>query len=235
MSIELQHGGGGAGEELAVVADHDDARGRVVDEAFQPFQAGKVQVVGGLVEQQHVEAAEEQRGQTDPGGLSSGQRRHHLIGVDVEAEVGCHLGDAHVEVSPAERQPAVERRAVVVSGVASAGSERFGGPVEPGLCGSDTGSAVQEGRHGFPGDPLGLLRQQADGGVRWLQLDGPRRGSIESSQDPQQRGLAGTVRPDEPDHRGRCHQHVDAGEEGSGPVLGGQVAGHQLCAHGDPP
>ena len=71
--VELDDPGHGAGEELAVVADDDDARARPVDEPLELVEAGQVEVVGRLVEQQHVVAGQQQRGQARPG--PPGRRR----------------------------------------------------------------------------------------------------------------------------------------------------------------
>ena len=83
--VELDHTGDGPREELAVVADQDDPGPRAGDEALELVEAGEVQVVGGLVEQQHVVAGQQQRGQPDPGRLPAGEpgrggRRAHAGG-----------------------------------------------------------------------------------------------------------------------------------------------------------
>ena len=77
--VELHHPGHRAGEELAVVADHDDAGARAGDEPLELVQPGEVEVVGRLVEQQDVVAGQQQRRPARPGrparrtGRSSGR------------------------------------------------------------------------------------------------------------------------------------------------------------------
>ncbi|MEU4233274.1 hypothetical protein AB0F17_54085 [Nonomuraea sp. NPDC026600] len=58
--IGLQHLGDGPGQELPVVADHHRAGPQAVDKALQPVEPVEVEVVGRLVEQEQVIAAEQQ-------------------------------------------------------------------------------------------------------------------------------------------------------------------------------
>ena len=81
-------------------------------------EPGEVEVVGGLVEQHHVEAAEQQRGQRGSGGLPAGQGGHQRVRADVEAEVGQHRREALVEVRGAAGLPVVEAVRVGVLGAA---------------------------------------------------------------------------------------------------------------------
>ena len=49
--------GGGArevGEEAAVMADDDQRRAAAAEFAFQPFDGGEIEMVGGLVQQQNI-------------------------------------------------------------------------------------------------------------------------------------------------------------------------------------
>ena len=62
--VELEHARDRAVEERAVVRhDHRAAGEVVVQEALEPVEAGEVEVVGRLVEQEHVEAGEQDRGE----------------------------------------------------------------------------------------------------------------------------------------------------------------------------
>ena len=62
--VELQHRRDRAVEERAIVRHDDGAAGQlVVQEPFQSLETGEVEVVGGLVEQEHVEAGEHDRGE----------------------------------------------------------------------------------------------------------------------------------------------------------------------------
>ncbi len=51
---QFHHRGGHVFQKVAVVADHHARKGRVLQKRFQPLDSGKVQVVGGLVEQQNI-------------------------------------------------------------------------------------------------------------------------------------------------------------------------------------
>ena len=68
--------------------DDHGAAGALGDEALQPCQAVEVEVVGRLVEQQHVEAGQQNRGQRRARSLAAGKR--HGLQVEqggIQAEV----------------------------------------------------------------------------------------------------------------------------------------------------
>src|SRR4051812_43480415 len=71
--VELDDAGHDPGEELAVVRDQDTTGAEPAHERLQPFQPGEVEVIGGLVEQYDVEAAEHQRGERCSRGLPTGE------------------------------------------------------------------------------------------------------------------------------------------------------------------
>ena len=115
--VELEHVGDGAGEERAVVADEHDAGAEPGDPPLEPVEPGEVEVVRRLVEQEDVEAREQQRGQPRPGRLAARQRDGRLVEQPGrEPEVRPHLADPCVEVGAAEGQPLVERDGVAVVG-----------------------------------------------------------------------------------------------------------------------
>ena len=77
--VELEHPGDGAVEEGAVVGHDDDAAGSSSRNALEPVEPGEVEVVGRLVEEEHVEAAEQDRGQRGARRLPTGERaRSHV-------------------------------------------------------------------------------------------------------------------------------------------------------------
>ena len=126
--VELDDPGHHPGEELAVVGDQHDPGAQPAHERLEPLEPGQVEVVGGLVEQHDVEAAEQQRGQRGAGGLPAGQRGHQRVRADVEAEVGEHRRQPLVEVRGAAGQPVVEAVRVGVARPPAAPSpERRGG------------------------------------------------------------------------------------------------------------
>ena len=60
-------------EEVAVVGDGDDRAGVVGEEPFEPGHRLGVEVVGGLVEEQQVGAAQQEPAERDPALLAAGQ------------------------------------------------------------------------------------------------------------------------------------------------------------------
>ena len=111
--VELEDGRDGAIEKGAVVRDdHRPSREVVVQEALEPVEPGEVEVVGGLVEQEHVEAGQQDRGQACPRRLSARQRRHlHVEDALRQPEVGDDGADAGVEIGGAEREDTRRARA----------------------------------------------------------------------------------------------------------------------------
>ena len=66
-------------EEPAIVADHDDAAGELDDRVLERAQRVDVEVVGRLVEQQHVAAALQQLGEVDAVPLAAGEIADALL------------------------------------------------------------------------------------------------------------------------------------------------------------
>ena len=89
--------------------DHGAARA-LGDEALQAREAVEVEVVGRLVEQQDVEAAEQDRRQRRARRLAARERRRlQLEQRDVEPEVAQDGLRAWLEVGAAEREPVPRR------------------------------------------------------------------------------------------------------------------------------
>ena len=74
-AIELEDPLGDVVEEVAVVGDRDDGARVVPEELLQPVDRLGVEVVGRLVEQQQVGAAQQQPAQGDAAPLAAGERR----------------------------------------------------------------------------------------------------------------------------------------------------------------
>ena len=143
--------------------DHH-APGELVEEALEPVEPVEVEVVGGLVEEEHVELREQDGGQRGARGLAARQRPHVLVEQPGgEPELVPQRPDAGVEVGAAERQPAVEGGGVAVVAAGLGGGQRVGGLVELGRGGRDAGAAGEEVAHGLAGPALRLLGQVADG------------------------------------------------------------------------
>ena len=96
------------------MADDHEAGLQPEHELLEPLEPGEVEVVGRLVEQEHVVAAEQHAGQRGPGRLPAGQRRRLRVEqAERQPEVRAHLLGAHVEVGAAEVEPAGQRLVVV--------------------------------------------------------------------------------------------------------------------------
>ena len=86
-------------EEVAVVADHQHRTGIAFEVVFQPFHGGKVQVVGGLVQNEHVRLFQQQLCQPQPRQLAAGEHRNVLLPCILrKAHAGQHLFDVHIHV-----------------------------------------------------------------------------------------------------------------------------------------
>src|SRR4051812_15735889 len=104
VALEREHMGGDAVEEPTIVADHDRAPGEGLERVLQRPQCVDVEVVGGLVEQQHVAARLEQLRQMDSVALAAGQVADLLLLVaaleveagDICATVDLAVADLHV-------------------------------------------------------------------------------------------------------------------------------------------
>ncbi len=177
-------------EEFAVVADHHQrARpGPRVHRLVQPAARVQVEVVGGLVEQQHVGAAQQQGGQPEQDGLAARDLAERAVQADV-----------------AEAQLAEDReRALLDVPVVADGREVFLGHVAR-LDG------VQRGAHGGDAERLvdtqggverDVLRQvpdlagDADGAVGRGELPGEQlqQGRLPRAVDADESGAAGAER-----------------------------------------
>ena len=94
VAVEVQHAGDRLVEQVEVVADHEQRAAVGAQEAEQPVLGVGVEVVGGLVEQQHVAAGEQDAGQLDPAALATGEHAEGQVEAVVgEAEAGGEAAD----------------------------------------------------------------------------------------------------------------------------------------------
>ena len=140
MLVELEHPRHDAFEECPVVADHHDAAGEVVEERLEPGQACEVEVVRRLVEQEHVEAAEQDRRQrrrappVHPRATRSATSSS-AFGSPRSAQHRVHPG---VEVGTSGGEEGIERGGV---GVAASASSASGSPSATAVRSSSTSAA----------------------------------------------------------------------------------------------
>ena len=228
--VDLEHARDRALEEGAVVGDDHGAARALGDEALQPLQAVEVEVVGRLVEQQDVEAREQDRRERGAGGLPAGERgRLQREQRRVEPEVAQHRLGARLEVGAAEREPALERVGVGVRGAGLLGRHRVGRLVHERVGGRDAGAAREVVVDALAGSAVGLLRQVAGGAGR--QADRAPVGAVDAGEQAQQRRLPGPVGADHAEDVAGRDGRRDAGEHRRRPVRLVQLARDQRAGH----
>ncbi len=87
-AVQLQDPAGHVVEEVPVVGDRHDGAGVLRQVLLQPGDALRVQVVGGLVEQQQVGRLQQQLAERDPAALTTGELGH--VGVRRRAAQRVH-------------------------------------------------------------------------------------------------------------------------------------------------
>ena len=216
--VELEHPRDGAREEGAVVGDDHGAAGALGHEPLEPREAVEVEVVGRLVEQQDVEAAEQDGRQRRARGLPAGERRRLEVEQGgIEPEVAQDRLGPRLEVRAAQPEPRLERVRVALRGArrvlraissAAACDARVGA--------GDAGPPREVVLQPLPGRAVGLLRQVA--GRARGELDAAAVRPVEPGEQPQQRRLARAVRTDDAEHVAGRDRHRDAGEDRRGAV-----------------
>ena len=112
VAVEVEHAGDGLVEQVEVVADHEQRAPVGAHEVEEPVLGVAVEVVGGLVEQEHVAAGEQDPGDLDAPLLTAGQDADRLVeAVGVEAEAGGDAADLALG-----RVPAVEPELLLGAG-----------------------------------------------------------------------------------------------------------------------
>ncbi len=91
-AVEFEYPAGHVVEEVAIVGDRDHGAGKVLEEAFQPGDRFRVEVVGRFVENQHVGVRQQQSAQRDTAFFTARQvfycrvprRQAQRVGGDIE-------------------------------------------------------------------------------------------------------------------------------------------------------
>ncbi len=199
-------------QQVQIVADHDQgARAPGVHGVVQTSSGEQVEIVGGFVEQQHVGAFHEQRGQAQQHGFPAGEPSHGAVQPDAVQPQGAQGGHGAFLDVP------------VVADDLEVGLARV-----PGLDRVERGALV--------GDPQGPVHRQVgvQRDVLWqvgqVAVDGHRpvgRGEHPGHQAHQGR-LARTVDADQTG-ASPSHGHGQAVEDGGavGPAEGQVGAGHR--------
>ena len=244
--LDGDHPGRGVVEQLAVVADDQDRLVGLADPALEPDLAGHVEVVVGLVEQQHLVRAAEQELQDQPLLLAAGQGAQ----VAVLRPVVRHAQRGHRAHVPDDLD-------VVATGVGEL-RERLGvghlrllvvGLHQRQLAAVDLGRCLADPRRRDAEQQVGDGRVLAERGADDLPHHAEPAGAGHragvrhqvAGDDPQQRRLAGAVRADQRDlgaladperHVVEQHSPVRQLVPDSGDVHMSHVEG--LSAIGDP-
>ncbi len=190
--------------------DDGEAANKGVDEALEPVEPVEVEVVRRLVEEQHVEAGEQNRGQPGARSFAAGERRRFLVERDGEPELGARRPRSRLEIGASEREEALERGRVRI------GAPAGGVPFDGGLGIGDAGTTGQVRQQRLAGTPIVLLRQVADRQRCGCSLDPSLVRLVEAGEQAEQRRLAGPVGADEPQPRARPERQVDMVENGAG-------------------
>ena len=164
--VELEHAVDRPVEERAVVRHHDDAAVQLGEERFEQVEPGEVEVVGRFVEEEHVEAGEEDRGEGSPCGLAARHRGHrHVEELGRQTDAVDHGRGPRVEVGCPEREVAIECRGVHVVGAGRRRRSDASVVASNAACASVTPvRRAEEGAQRLARVPVGFLRQEADGG-----------------------------------------------------------------------
>jgi hypothetical protein len=229
VGIEVEHLVDTALEQLDVVADHHQSPAEVRQELAQPHDGVGVEVVRRLVEQQDVGAGEDDPGELDAPPLTARKGLELLAEQAViDAETSCDLGSLGLgRVAAGGMEGGIGLLVALHAPLVDFGD--LGSHLALGLAqASHHGIQAAGGQDPVLGQHLGVagarvLRQVAESAR--VRHRARRRQSL-TREDLGQRGLAGTVAPDQPDpvpggdpERDVLHQQARAGahfELGSG-------------------
>jgi hypothetical protein len=187
-AAQLDHAVGHALEEPAIVADRQIARGVLSERRLQPEDALHVEVVGGLVEQQHVGPAGQLADDGEALAPAAGEIVHARVGI---REAGSRERHRHAQL----RRGRIRRL-----GVAGLAHRRRHHELDR--------AVRREAR---------LLRHVAQARLA-AKRPRPRVGRLDAGQETQQRGLARAIRPHEADAVPLRQGEREILEEGCGAV-----------------
>jgi hypothetical protein len=83
-AVQLDDAGGEPAQERAVVGDEQDRAVIAQQEVFKPVDGGQVEVVGGLVQQQHIRLVDQRAGQQGAALLAAGQVVEARVGIEAQ-------------------------------------------------------------------------------------------------------------------------------------------------------
>src|ERR671924_233649 len=128
---------------------------------LEPLETVEVEVVRRLVQQEHVEARQEERGERYPSCLAAGELGERPVERDAQAQVGAHRARPRLQIRPAQDEEALERRGVR-DGLTRVSLERLRQPVELPFGGAHPSPPRQVAIQRLAPPEIALLLEVAD-------------------------------------------------------------------------
>jgi hypothetical protein len=204
-AVELEDPAGHMIEEVAIMGDDEDRARIFVQVAFEPGDRLRIEVVGGLVEQQKLGLLQEEPAERDPPPLAA--RELGNVGIVGRAAQRVHRQvDLGIEIPQPLGLDLVLQLGHLVRGLVGIVHRQLVVAVEHRLLGGKPQHHVLA--HGLVRIELRLLRQVADAGP----LGHPGLAGellVEPGHDPQQGRLAGAVDTEHADLGVRIERQVD--------------------------
>jgi hypothetical protein len=184
-------------QEVAVVRDHHDRAVVAAEEVLEPGQRGKVEVVGGLVEQQQRGRQQQQAGERRPHAPAAGElaeRPVELVGG--EPQPAQDRAGGRLEPVAAQRLEAMLQLAVALrQRLAGRGLQRTRHLFHLALQRPHLVEAAERLDENGAGGGAGHLLREIPHGGRARPAHLPRVGLVQPGQDAAERGLAGPLGP----------------------------------------
>ncbi len=232
MFVDLEHRGDRPLQKRPVVGDRHHAYGQPLEKTLETVEPVEVQVVGRLVEQEHVELRQQDSGHRRPRCFASRQRGRLLVEKSgPEPQLGPEGSDPALQVGASKGHPALERLCVPQVILRLPAGHGRGGGIQVGVGRPDPGATDQEVAHRLTGMSLGLLGQIAHRRRRGRQHHRSCLQRLETGEGAQQCRLARAI--------GRHHADTAAGRdsetdsienelvtEGDGEIAGDEDSGH---------
>jgi hypothetical protein len=203
-------------EKRPVVRDEDERARRRGHEALQQLEAVEIEVIRRLVEEQHVEAGEQDRSQLGARRLASRESPEPPV-EPVEPDPGRSLAGTCMEVVGAERQEPLEGVGMLLHGLGLAG-EACRQCVQLGRSGTDARAPLEVFEQRFVRPRVDLLGEMPDRERRWTALERALVGLVQPGEHAQERRLSAAVGPDHADPSSRADEQRRAVENRLGAV-----------------
>src|SRR5690606_15694685 len=215
--VEVDEAPTDVGQQGTVVADQHHARGARAQRVGEELQAPRIEVVGGLVEQEEVVAGAEQRRQPYTVALPDREGVERALPVGDGAESGERDVDPAVGVPGVQPGRAGQGVVVVVRGTGPVRGEGGGRGIEVGQGAPDGGQLeVDQLPDRAVGGGVDLLRGHAEGPGA---PDLAGVGDAVAGEHLQRGRLAAAGRADDGDPVAGVHGQVDAAQDGApGPL-----------------